>query len=112
MAEEGKSPVLEAIERAKDADGRPPPPRGIVRQLTCRTCAAAHHAGMTKTHTKTVDEATKRELAVRAEVDPRTIEKILRGEPVRGMAGRRARRTLEGAGLIPADTSNATGGQR
>lgn len=48
---------------------------------------------------KTLDEATRRELAVKGEVDPRSIEKVLRGERVRGMAGRRARRVLEEAGF-------------
>jgi hypothetical protein len=51
-----------------------------------------------------LDEALKRELSVKGDVDPRTLEKVLRGEPVRGMAGRRARRVLEEAGFdIPPD---------
>lgn len=49
------------------------------------------------------DAATIRELAVRADVDPRTIAKELRGVPARGMAGRRAREVLIEAGLIEAD---------
>jgi hypothetical protein len=40
------------------------------------------------------DDATIRELSVAASVDPRTIRKILRGEQVRGMAGKRARAAL------------------
>lgn len=63
---------------------------------------------------KALDEAMRRELAVGASVDPRTVEKVLRGEPVRGMAGRRARRALEEAGFTvpephPASSRNAAG---
>lgn len=58
-----------------------------------------HHPGMA-TKSTNLDEAVRRELAVKAEVDPRTIEKALRGEPVRGMAGRRARRALRDAGFV------------
>jgi len=46
-----------------------------------------------------LDAATVREYAVKANVDPRTIEKAARGEPVRGMAGHRARATLKAAGV-------------
>lgn len=38
-----------------------------------------------------LDNATKRSLAVEASCDPRTIEKVLRGDDVRGLAGHRAR---------------------
>jgi hypothetical protein len=48
-----------------------------------------------------LDEATKRELAVKASCDPRTIEKELRGTHARGLAGHRARRALAEAGLLP-----------
>ncbi len=47
-----------------------------------------------------VDLATVRELAVQASVDPRSIQRVLAGEPVRGMAGHRARRVLQEAGLL------------
>lgn len=75
-----------------------------------------HDAGMMKAR-RNLDEATRRELAVQAEVDPRTIEKVLRGEPVRGMAGRRARRVLEAAGLtipanLPSEGTPPTTGER
>lgn len=46
------------------------------------------------------DQATLRELAVRAECDPRTIIRALRGEPVRGMAGHRIHKVLTEAGLV------------
>jgi hypothetical protein len=46
-----------------------------------------------------LDEAKKRELAVKASVDPRTIEKALRGEPIRGMARERAVAVLLAAGV-------------
>lgn len=49
--------------------------------------------------TKTLDEATCRALAVEASCDPRTIGKVLRGQPVRGLAGHRARAALEAAGF-------------
>jgi hypothetical protein len=48
-----------------------------------------------------IDEALKRELAVQASCHPKTIAKVLRGEPVRGLAGHRARKILEAAGLLP-----------
>ncbi|KYF87532.1 hypothetical protein BE17_07250 [Sorangium cellulosum] len=47
-----------------------------------------------------VDWPTLRQLAVKADVDPRTIAKVLRSEDVRGMAGHRARRALIEAGLL------------
>jgi hypothetical protein len=50
--------------------------------------------------TRPLDEATKRELAVKASCDPRTIDKEFRGEHVRGLAGQRARRALLEAGLL------------
>jgi len=50
-----------------------------------------------------LDKFTIRELAVKASVDPRTIEKVYRGQPVRGMPSRRARAVLEAAGLLKAD---------
>jgi hypothetical protein len=52
-------------------------------------------------------------LAVKAGVDPRTLVKVLRGEPVRGMPGRRARTALEAAGYAvpePRPTSRGTNG--
>jgi hypothetical protein len=51
-----------------------------------------------------LDKATARELAVRASVDPRTIERIARGENVRGLPGRRAREALREAGILPSAT--------
>jgi hypothetical protein len=41
-----------------------------------------------------------RRLAVRASVDPKTIKKVAAGEPVRGLAGERARSVLREAGLL------------
>ena len=49
----------------------------------------------------TLSEGRTRELAVRANVHPRTITKVLRGLPVRGMPGDRARAVLEAEGLLP-----------
>lgn len=48
------------------------------------------------------DPGTLRALAVQADVDPRTIAKMLEGKNVKGMSGRRARSVLEAAGLIEA----------
>jgi len=45
-----------------------------------------------------LDWAAARALAVKAEVDPRSLFALLRGEEVRGMAGRRARVALLEAG--------------
>jgi len=58
---------------------------------------------------QSIDEAQKRELAVKASVHPRTIAKALRGEPIRGLAGHRARAVLREAGLLPA--ASAGGGR-
>lgn len=49
--------------------------------------------------TRPIPETKRRELAVRASVDVRTLGKILRGEPVRGLAGDRARAVLEAEGI-------------
>jgi hypothetical protein len=51
-------------------------------------------------NTKKIDRGTVLELAVRASVDPRTIEKAARGEPVRGLSGLRAARVLREAGIL------------
>lgn len=51
---------------------------------------------MKKTH---IDQAMLRELAVRAEADPRSVRRALEGKVVRGMAGRRIERVLIEAGL-------------
>lgn len=47
-----------------------------------------------------LDAAKIRQLAVRAEVDPRSIERVLQGADVRGMAGERAKRILKEEGLL------------
>jgi hypothetical protein len=52
------------------------------------------------THRK-LDAATCRRLAVRASCSPVTIQKVFLGEPVRGLAGYRARAALLEAGLAP-----------
>ena len=49
-----------------------------------------------------VDEATLRELAVEASVDPRSVAKALRGEPVRGLAGNRINAVLDAFGVSQA----------
>ena len=56
----------------------------------------------------TLDAATIRELAVRADVDPRTIAKVAAGRAARGMAGRRARDALIAGGYLE---SSEAGGQ-
>ncbi len=52
------------------------------------------------TPSKHVEAEMLRRLAVAAEVDPRTLRKLLRGAEVKGMAGRRARQVLADAGLL------------
>lgn len=49
---------------------------------------------------RTIDEATARRLSVKAGCDPRTLRKVLRGQPVRGMSGQRARDVLVEEGLL------------
>jgi hypothetical protein len=46
-----------------------------------------------------------RRIAVAGEVDPRTVRKLLRGEPVRGAAGERGRDALHDAGIDLAQES-------
>lgn len=60
---------------------------------------------------KRLDKATIRELAVKASCDPRTIDKVFRGEVVRGMSGHRARAVLAAAGLLTPGAPN-DGGDR
>jgi len=48
-----------------------------------------------------VDTSTLRRLAAEADVDPRSLIRLLRGQPVRGGAGRRGRRVLEAYGFLP-----------
>lgn len=46
-----------------------------------------------------IDTTEKMKLALKASVDVRTIEKALRGEPIKGRAGDRARKALKDAGV-------------
>ena len=50
---------------------------------------------------KTIDYANARRLAVRGDVDPRTIMKLVSGQNVGGMTGERAKKVLKEAGLLP-----------
>jgi len=59
---------------------------------------------------RTLDEGTVLRLAVAASVDPKTIRKAVRGLPIRGRAGERAREALRAAGIVvapPVETSGA-----
>lgn len=58
------------------------------------------------------DQATKRRLAVEASCDPRTIDKVLRGEPVRGLARQRALAVLVAAGYLSAELEQSPAGGR
>ena len=49
---------------------------------------------------RNLDAATLRRLAVQGDVDPRSLRRLLRGEPVRGAAGHRARRVLVESGYL------------
>lgn len=57
---------------------------------------ATLEAALTKK--RTIDEASARRLAVKADCDTRTIKKLVRGEEVRGMSGQRALAVLIEAG--------------
>lgn len=50
-----------------------------------------------------IGEAYRRELAVKASCDPRTISKAYNHQPVKGLAGHRARAILKEEGLLPLD---------
>jgi hypothetical protein len=52
-----------------------------------------------------IDKATLRRLAVESSTDPRTVQKVLRGEPVRGMAAHRIAAVLAAEGLAPPPAS-------
>ncbi len=52
---------------------------------------------------KRLDADLLRRLSVQASVDPRSLQKLLAGKPVRGMAGRRALEALQAAGLMLPD---------
>ncbi len=52
------------------------------------------------------DEITVREIALEAEVDPRSVRKMLSGKRVRGVAGDRIRRALKRRGL-PIDSARS-----
>lgn len=64
------------------------------------------------TSEKRIDRGTVLELAVKASVDPRTIEKAARGEPVRGLSGSRAQRVLREAGILPGGGQSVGGDAR
>ena len=49
---------------------------------------------------RTIDEATARRLSVKADCDPRTLRKVLRGEDAKSMSAKRARAVLVEAGFI------------
>lgn len=53
-----------------------------------------------QTRKPSLDEGTARRLAVKADCDPRTLKKVLRGEPVRGHVRIRATAALAEAGLL------------
>lgn len=53
--------------------------------------------------------AVKREIAVAASVDPRSLERVLRGERVRGMPDDRIRRELSARGIEPPDPTTSGG---
>lgn len=55
----------------------------------------------------TIDESMARRYAVAADCDPRTIKKLIRGEPVREIPGVRARAVLVAAGLLVDGTERA-----
>ncbi len=55
-----------------------------------------------------IDESTRRKLAVLADCDPRTIDKVILGRPVRGAAGLRALAVLTECGIAPLDGQDAT----
>lgn len=49
---------------------------------------------------RSISTGRARMLAVKASVDPRTLVKLLRGDPVVGLAGDRARKVLVEEGLL------------
>lgn len=62
---------------------------------------ALHDAGMNAERRTRITESKRRELAVRASADPRSIDKVLSGGRLGGMANDRVRAVLVAEGLIP-----------
>ena len=61
----------------------------------------------------TMDATTLRRIAVDAGCDPRTVKKVLRGDPVLGAAFYRAKAALEAAGFaVPQKHAARRGGDR
>ena len=54
------------------------------------------------------DQATRRRLSVEASCDPRTLDKIIKGNSVKGLAGYRAREALVRAGFALPDVDAGT----
>ena len=50
-----------------------------------------------------LDAATNRKVAVEAKCDPRTVEAVVKGGEVKGLARERAHNALVRLGLIPPD---------
>ncbi len=65
------------------------------------------HGDDTTTARTLIGESTRRKLAVLADVDPRTIDKVILGQPVRGAAGIRALAVLAECGIAPLDGQDA-----
>jgi len=63
----------------------------------------------TPTRKRPLDEATRRLMAVLCDADPRSVDKVLAGQPVRGLTGQRIRATLEAAGI---EVPTPAGGER
>lgn len=68
------------------------------------------HPVCVRTARELIDEATRRRLAVAADCDPRTIDKVILGKPVRGAAGIRALTVLKDCGIEPLTADAARGG--
>lgn len=49
---------------------------------------------------RTIDEATARKLSVKADCDPRTLRKVLKGGETKTLSAKRARAALVEAGLM------------
>jgi len=65
-----------------------------------------HQPDTTKAR-KLIDESTRRKLAVLADVDPRTIDKVMLGRPVRGAARLRVLAVLADCGIAPLEGQDA-----
>lgn len=72
----------------------------LVHRMSARHEVTAQTTHEQPSHQALPDASVLRRLAVVARVDPRTLARLLRGQPVKGDAGHRGRKVLEEEGFL------------